>query len=188
MSSKCGKYTYDPEEEFGSGGYGHIFIAKNEDEIKKGEKKFYILKIHEEGREEDDEQSFNDEIDILYELTKIPENIFTSTIYAFNKFNIQKDEENKSEEKCVDDDKEESNEGKIIDKQHYYVMDYFSKGLLYDYIIYNKLTEKLQKLIFKKIIIGFKFIHSQHICHLDIKPENKLKLELINNIIFPKFF
>ena len=73
MSSKCGKYIYDPEEEFGSGGYGHIFIAENEDEIKKGEKKFYILKIHEEGREKDDEQSFNDEIDILYELTKIPE-------------------------------------------------------------------------------------------------------------------
>ena len=172
MSSKCGKYIYDQEEEFGSGGYGHIFIAENEDEIKKGEKKIYILKIHEEDREEDDEKSFNDEIDILYELTKIPENIFTSTIYAFNKFNIQNDEENKIEEKGIDDYKEESNEGKIIDKQHYYVMDYFSKGLLFDYIVYNKLTEKLQKLIFKKIIIGFKFIHSQYICHLDIKPEN----------------
>ena len=37
MSSKYGKYIYDPEEEFGSGGYGHIFIAENEDEMKKGE-------------------------------------------------------------------------------------------------------------------------------------------------------
>ena len=46
MSAKCGKYIYDPNNEFGNGRFGHVFIAENEDEVKKGEKKYYVLKIH----------------------------------------------------------------------------------------------------------------------------------------------
>ena len=48
MSAKCGKYIYDPNNEFGNGRFGHVFIAENEDEVKEGEKKYYVLKIHEE--------------------------------------------------------------------------------------------------------------------------------------------
>ncbi len=66
MSAKCGKYIYDPNNEFGNGRFGHVFIAENEDEVKKGEKKYYVLKIHEENDiTDDDKQSFNDEIKIL---------------------------------------------------------------------------------------------------------------------------
>ena len=61
----------------------------------------------------------------------------------------------------------------------YYVIDYFSKGILYDYIYSGKITERLAKVIFKKIIESFQFLHSKCICHLDIKP---------NNIIFDNYF
>ena len=95
-------------------------------------------------------------------MTNIPGNKYTSTIYDFNEFELTQDGKNKSKGKDIDSKKE----------KHYYAMDYFSKGLLFDYIDSNKLTEKLQKVIFKRIIEGFKFLQSHGICHLDIKPEN----------------
>ena len=78
-------------------------------------------------------------------MTNIPGNKYTSTIYDFNQFELTQDGKNKSKGKDIDNKKE----------KHYYAMDYFSKGLLFDYIDSNKLTEKLQKVIFKRIIEGF---------------------------------
>ena len=51
-------------------------------------------------------------------------------------------------------------------------MDFFSKGLLFDYVLSGNLTERLKKYIFRNIIIGFKFLHNNGICHLDVKIEN----------------
>ena len=54
----------------------------------------------------------------------------------------------------------------------YLVMDYFSKGLLFDYITSGKLIEKHKKFIFKKIIEAYKFLCDHNICHLNLKPDN----------------
>ena len=58
-------------------------------------------------------------------------------------------------------------------------MDFFSKGLLFEYVFSGSMNERLKKYIFRKIILGFQFLHSNGICHLDIKVEN---------IILDKFF
>ena len=85
-------------------------------------------------------------------LTNIDNNKFTPILYGSNKFNLKKTEEN--EEKA------------------YYVIDYFSNGLLFDYVAHSGLGEKLAKVIFKKLVLGLQFLHNNKICHLDIKPEN----------------
>ena len=58
----------------------------------------------------------------------------------------------------------------------YAILDYASKGDLYDYIYYPKqgFSERHAKLIFHKILIGVQAIHNAGICHRDIKMENIL--------------
>ena len=154
MSLKFGKYTIVDDEEFGSGGFGQIFLATDGEEA--GEKKhLYVIKIpQEEKMTGEDKKVFNNEIDILSILSKIPKNKYTSVIYDSQKFD----------------------EGEGLP---FYVMDFFSKGLLYDYVVSGNMKELLAKYIFRKIILGFQFLHSNGICHLDIKVEN---------IILDKFF
>ena len=54
-------------------------------------------------------------------------------------------------------------------------MDLYSKGSLFYYAHSKLLSEsKHCKLLFKKIIEAFKFLHEKHISHLDIKAENML--------------
>ena len=154
MSLKIGKYMIEDDEEFGSGGYGQIFLARDGEEG--GDKKhLYVIKIpKEEKMTGEDKKTFNNEIDILNILSKIPNNKYTSIIYDSQKF--------------------DAGEG-----LPFYVMDFFSKGLLYDYVFSGSMKERLAKYIFRKIILGFQFLHSNGICHLDIK---------IENIIFDKDF
>ena len=147
MSLKLGKYTIVDDEEFGSGGFGQIFLAKDGEEA--GEKKhLYVIKIpKEEKMTGEDKKVFNNEIDILSILSKIPKNKYTSIIHDSQKF--------------------DAGEG-----LPFYVMDFFSKGLLYDYVVSGNMNERITKYIFRKIILGFQFLHSNGICHLDIKAEN----------------
>ena len=86
MSLKFGKYTIVDDEEFGSGGFGQIFLAKDGEEA--GEKKhLYVIKIpQEEKMTGEDKKVFNNEIDILSILSKIPKNKYTSIIYDSQKF------------------------------------------------------------------------------------------------------
>ena len=58
----------------------------------------------------------------------------------------------------------------------YAILDYASKGDLYNYIHYPKqgFSERHAKLIFHKILIGVQAIHNAGICHRDIKMENIL--------------
>ena len=52
-------------------------------------------------------------------------------------------------------------------------MDYFSRGLLYSYVISGKLTQRQAKWIFKRLIESFKYLHENfHILHFDIKLDN----------------
>ena len=65
MSIKIGKYIIEEDVEFGSGGYGSIYLAKDGEE--EGEKKhLYVIKVPLEGRMTgEDKTVFNNEIDIL---------------------------------------------------------------------------------------------------------------------------
>ena len=60
----------------------------------------------------------------------------------------------------------------LITDTPYYILDYFSKGILQDYIESFELEERHKKFIFKRLIEGFQFLHNKNICHLDIKPLN----------------
>ena len=147
MSSKIGKYTIEDDEKFGSGGFGQIFLAKDGEEGE-DKKHLYVIKIPlEDKMTGEDKKVFNNEIDILNILSKIPKNKYTSIIYDSQKFD----------------------EGEGLP---FYVMDFFSKGLLYDYVVSGNMNERIAKYIFRKIILGFQFLHSNGICHLDIKIEN----------------
>ena len=65
------------------------------------------------------------------------------------------------------------------------ILEYEEKGCLFDYIYYPKsgFSEKHSKLIFSKILKGIQAIHSQNICHRDIKLENILVDKNYNPII-----
>ena len=150
---KFGDYITDGQE-FGNGGYGHIYLAKKEKE--ETEKRLYVIKYPQEDKiKKPDKKLFNNEIKILKKLSNLENNRYTPFLYD----SLQFDLENKIKE---DKDKEKP----------YYVIDYFSKGLLQDYCESGKLTEKLAKVIFKKLLVGLEFLHKNNILHLDIKTEN----------------
>ena len=65
--------------------------------------------------------------------------------------------------------------GKVHNDTHYLIMDYCPKKDLFRYIKNKKLfSEKHAKLIFKKILNGFKALHEAGICHRNLKLENIL--------------
>ena len=150
---KFGDYITEGQE-FGNGGYGHVYLAKKEKE--ETEKRLYVIKYPQEDKmKKPDKVLFNNEIKILKQLSCLENNRYTPFLYD----SLQFDLENKIKE---DKDKEKP----------YYVIDYFSKGLLQDYCESGKLTEKLAKVIFKKLLVGLEFLHKNNILHLDIKTKN----------------
>ena len=58
---------------------------------------------------------------------------------------------------------------------YYIIMEYCSKGELFDYIVKNKrLNEKEASIFFYQLINGLEHIHKQNVAHRDLKPENLL--------------
>ena len=178
MSEKCGEYSYKEEERIGSGEYGCVYLARNEEE-KEGEKRLYVIKFPRGDKMSPDQRKkFDEEVKILRKLS-ITGNKYTAIAYASKTF-----EETKKKDKKIEEKKEEGNKiedpeenikqiGAKTDEKAYYVMDYFSRGLLFSYIISGKLTQRQAKLIFKKLIESFKFLHDKFsILHFDIKPDN----------------
>ena len=144
---KIDKYEIIQNEEFGHGGFGQILLAKDLEE-KGDEKHLFVLKIPlEDKMTGEDKEIFNNEIDILRILSDIEDNKYTPKIYGFKKFDNER-------------------------KQPFYAMDFISKGLLFDYAKFGKLSLRHKKYIFRNIILGLKFLHKNGICHLDIKMEN----------------
>ena len=170
MTERCGKFIYKKSEEFGHGDYGLVFLARNEEEKEEGQKKLYVIKIPlGDTMEINKKLAFNNELEILSILSQVPNNTYTSIMYDHQKFeDLEKVEEKKEVSK--NEIKEENKEKKKI--KPYYVMDYFSKGILLDYVASGRLTPRHKKYIFKKIIQAYKFLHQNNICHLDIKLEN----------------
>ena len=97
-------------------------------------------------------KEFDNEVDILRKLSQISDNKYTSVAYASKTFEEIKNEKG---------------------EKPYYVMDYFSRGLLFSYVASGKLTQRQAKFIFKKLIESFKFLHEKGgILHFDIKLDN----------------
>ena len=64
------------------------------------------------------------------------------------------------------------------EKYYYIIMDYCSKGELFDYIVKKtKLTEEETSFFFYQIINAIEYIHKKNIVHRDLKPENLLLTE-----------
>ena len=155
MKEKFGSYII--LQEFGDGGGGgDVWLAENEkDKGKKiKEKTMYVLKTLKKDFDETEGKCLNKEIKIL---NKLGEKNFIPKVYEYRKFN-------------------ENDINKNYKEKPYYVMDLYSKGSLFYYASSKLLSEsKHCKLLFKKIIEAFKYLHQEkHISHLDIKAENIL--------------
>ena len=161
MPKKCGEYTYKENERIGCGEYGCVYLARKDEEEKEGKKKLYVIKFPlGEKMNREQKKMFDEEVKILRKLS-IPDNKYTAIAYASKTFEEINKEDNK---KNVD--------AKTNEKA-YYVMDYFSRGLLYSYVISGKLTQRQAKWIFKRLIESFKYLHENfHILHFDIKLDN----------------
>ena len=137
---------YIIKEKIGSGGQANAFLV-----TEKGNNKNYVAKVSKQ-----DNDSMNNEINILKELKEYNNPYITNLI--------------------------DSGEGEIIrinrepKKRKYCILEYAPNGNIFDYIYckHSGLGELHSKIIFQKIMKGISFIHEHNICHRDIKLDNIL--------------
>jgi len=85
---KVFKYIIKDEDQIGVGQHSNIYLARNKEE-KEGDKKLYVIKIpKEEQMDIMHRLNFNNEIEILNTLSKIPNNKYTPIIYDYKKFEV----------------------------------------------------------------------------------------------------
>ena len=137
---------YIIKEKIGSGGQANAFLV-----TEKGNNKNYVAKVSKQ-----DNDSMNNEINILKELKEYNNPYITNLI--------------------------DSGEGKIIrinrepKTRKYCILEYAPNGNIFDYIYckHSGLGELHSKIIFQKIMKGINFIHEHNVCHRDIKLDNIL--------------
>ena len=144
------------------GGTSKIFIVKEKD----SEEKYIAKVLKEKDTDENSKNYFRQEIFALKYLKEKK-----CDLYIVNFVNS-----GEGEVKRIDHP---------ITINRYLILGYEEKGCLFDYIYYPKsgFSEKHSKLIFSKILKGIQAIHSQNICHRDIKLENILVDKNYNPII-----
>ena len=120
-------------------------------------------------------------------------NVLTGRIVAIkslNKQNLEKNNENKKKILYEVDLMKKLNHPNITkilelfesDKYFLIIMEYINGGNLFSFVKKRrKINEKTAKFLFRQIIQGIKYIHSNKIVHRDIKLENIL-IDLNNNI------
>ena len=152
-SSSIIKNTYKIKEFLGKGSYSKVYSAEDINN-----KKLYAIKI----LSEDNYFEFEKEI----KMNKIVSSL--KNPYVINMIECGE------EEIKIDTDTSEN--------KQYIVLDYASKGELFDYIdcVGGVLDNKIAKLIFHKIVKGLEAIHNSGICHRDLKMNNVLLDEFFN--------
>ena len=147
------KNKYQILERKGKGSYGEVYKAEDIQTKKK-----YAIKII----IKDDESGFKKEIEILKVISQL------KNPYIIN---------------IIDSGKELiKTEFLSEENRQYIIMDYASKGDLYDYIDCNGrgFEKKTAKLIFHKLLKGLEAIHNSGFCHRDLKMENILMDQFYN--------
>jgi len=59
--------------------------------------------------------------------------------------------------------------GNVQNKMNYLILDYCSKGDLYNYFKFGRFSERHAKFIFRKILNGVRALHGAGICHRNLK-------------------
>ena len=59
--------------------------------------------------------------------------------------------------------------GNVQNNMNYLILDYCSKGDLYNYIMFGRFSERHAKFIFRKILNGVRALHGAGICHRNLK-------------------
>jgi len=149
-----GKYKIN--ERIGHGGFGIIYLVNRKEDGKK-----YALKVlSEEKNSEKNLKDFEHEIGILKKLYKMNQ-LYVLKLYDSGIFFTY--------------DKM---------KRNYFIVDFAEKGDLCRYLKDRiGFGEDYAKIIFKKILEGMKYCHSENICHLDLKDANILLDDKYNPII-----
>ena len=174
--------SYRIISEAGDGGFGRVYLVEREgDEEKVGYSLKTLIENDEKELTRNDIESFHKEIHILKKLSDESEGnnyLYIPKLYEWREYT----EENKKD-KIIE--KENMDEEIILNDTNrpFYVIDFFSRSCLHNYITKEKLSEKHAKIIFKRIIEGIKFCHDKKICHLDIKCDNIMFDKEFNPII-----
>ena len=141
-------------EKIGSGGQANIFLV-----IKIGTNEEYAAKVFKENSD-----FIDNEINMLQEVKQY------QCPYIIN---------------IID-----SGEGEVIRKNRktkerkYFILDNQPNGNLFDYILVKGqgVGELYSKIIFQKILFGIQCLHKHNICHRDLKLENIINFNKLNNL------
>ena len=149
------KNKYKILEYKNKGGFSKVYLVEDIET-----KKQYAAKLLK--KKKVDETNFKKEIQILKEVSSL------NHPYIVNYKDF-------GEEDIILDSKEKK-------KQKYIILEYVSKGELYEYIKANEkgFEKKTAQLIFYKIIKAIEAIHKKGICHRDLKIDNILMDEDFN--------
>ena len=143
---------YDIIEKKGSGASSIVFLVKDSTT-----KKLYAAKVLKK-----QDTDFNNEVEMLNELKEI------NSPYILNLINSGTGNV--------------ARKGNVFKEKQYIILEYASKGTLFDYILYlhQGLKKEYAKVIFAKILRGVYSCHKKNIYHRDLKLENILLDENFN--------
>ena len=150
-NNKSNKNKYNPLKKIGSGGFSKVYLVEGQTN-----NSLYAMKILKKLS-----PSFEKEI-LMHEKISSIKNPYIINLIDHGEVVIKSSQ-------------------RPAEKKQYAVLEYASKGDLFDYIYYtiNGLREKYAKLIFRKILKGVQAMHNLGICHRDLK---------MQNIIMDEFF